>query len=79
MRIMMIFTATNLSCMRGHRTLFSDRSFTLSAGELLLVSGHNGAGKTSLLNLLAGFRVPEVGQIAWQGVSIDALLVLRLQ
>jgi heme exporter protein A len=68
----MILTATNLSCLRGHRTLFSDLSLTLSAGELLLVSGHNGAGKTSLLNLLAGFRTPDAGQIAWQGVSIDA-------
>ncbi len=68
----MMLTASNLSCVRGHRTLFSDVSFTLSAGELLLVSGHNGAGKTSLLSLLAGFRSPDAGRIAWQGVSIDA-------
>jgi heme exporter protein A len=68
----MMLTASNLSCVRGHRTLFSDVSFTLSAGELLLVSGHNGAGKTSLLSLLAGFRAPDAGQVCWQGVSMDA-------
>jgi heme exporter protein A len=79
MRIMMMLTATQLSCARAYRTLFSDVSFTLSTGELLLVTGYNGVGKTSLLNLLASFRAPDAGQIAWQGVSIDALLVLRLQ
>ena len=46
--------AENLTCTRGERTIFSDLSFALAAGEALLVTGRNGAGKSSLLAVVAG-------------------------
>ena len=39
---------------RGGRELFRDLSFDVQAGDLLQVEGVNGAGKTSLLRILAG-------------------------
>lgn len=56
----------HLTCQRGERTLFTDLSFTLSAGELLQVAGPNGSGKTSLLKLLCGLTPPLEGTIRWQ-------------
>lgn len=43
--------------------MFRDVSLRVNAGELLTVEGANGAGKTSLLRLLAGFLKPEAGNI----------------
>ena len=59
--------AAHLTCQRGERTLFTNLSFTLGAGELLQIAGPNGSGKTSLLKLLCGLSPPAVGEIRWQG------------
>jgi heme exporter protein A len=62
--------AHDLSCIRDAHALFVHLSLTLSAGELLQVEGANGAGKTSLLRILAGLSQPERGQVCWQGQPI---------
>jgi ATPase subunit of ABC transporter with duplicated ATPase domains len=49
-----VVTATNLSKAYGQPAVFEDVSFDLGRGERLLVLGLNGAGKTSLLRILAG-------------------------
>jgi heme exporter protein A len=56
-----------LACERGERLLFRQLSFTLDAGQMLLVQGGNGQGKTSLLRLLAGLGRPDAGQVCWRG------------
>ena len=38
-------------------------SFSVKAGQALAVEGANGAGKTSLLRLIAGFLAPDAGRI----------------
>ena len=56
-------TAEKLTCVRGERTLFEGLSFRVSAGQALAVEGANGAGKTSLLRLIAGFLAPRAGRM----------------
>lgn len=63
----------NLACARGDHQLFSDLSFSLSAGELMQVQGENGKGKTSLLRTLCGFITPAAGEIRWRGQDIREL------
>lgn len=63
----------DLTCMRGDRVLFSGASFDLSPGDLLRVSGHNGAGKTSLLRLLCGLATPEKGEVLWNKENIQVM------
>ena len=63
--------AFNLSCIRDDRVLFEDLSFDLSAGQVLLLEGKNGSGKTSLLRILCGFREADTGQIKWRGDDLD--------
>lgn len=62
-----------LACERGDARLFSDLEFSLGEGELLLVQGPNGSGKTSLLRLVAGLSRPAAGSIRWRGEDIAAL------
>lgn len=45
-------------------------SFTLSRGDLLVIMGHSGAGKSSLINLLLKFWEPKGGDIQIDEVSL---------
>jgi len=47
--------------------VFSALDFEARAGEALAVTGRNGAGKTSLLRLIAGLLIPAAGAIALDG------------
>ncbi|AEI37812.1 heme ABC exporter ATP-binding protein CcmA [Zymomonas mobilis] len=62
-----VLTCDNIACLRGDRLLFTHLSFQLKSGEVLMIKGSNGTGKTSLLRLLAGFLNPFSGKITRQG------------
>lgn len=49
-----LLSASGLSLERGGRELFSALSFEVLPGHLLQIEGANGAGKTSLIRILAG-------------------------
>jgi heme exporter protein A len=63
--------ANELTCIRDDWTLFSGLSFRLEPSQALLIEGHNGSGKSSLLSLLCGLRSPDAGQIFWDGQDIE--------
>ncbi len=49
-----MLSVKNLDLIRGERTLHSDLTFDLKAGQGLTLVGPNGSGKTTLLYYLAG-------------------------
>jgi heme exporter protein A len=57
----------SVTCVRGERTVFSGLSFRITAGEALVLLGRNGAGKSSLLRLVAGLLRPAAGTITLDG------------
>lgn len=63
-------TGTNLTLFRGDRCLFKGLSFALNPGELLLLEGRNGSGKTSLLRAIAGLLELETGEIELNDVPV---------
>ena len=65
-----MLTASNLSCTRGDRPLFTGIDVAIEPGQWLHVRGANGSGKTSLLRLLAGLSQPAVGEIRWDGRAV---------
>ncbi|MEQ1872983.1 MAG: ABC-F family ATP-binding cassette domain-containing protein [Ilumatobacteraceae bacterium] len=56
-----VLTARGLSKAYGGPPVFEDVAFDLGRGERLLVLGLNGAGKTSLLRILAGETTANLG------------------
>jgi heme exporter protein A len=59
--------AVDLACHRGGRDVFADVSFSLASGELLTVSGRNGAGKSSLLRTVVGLVRIAQGRLGIEG------------
>lgn len=59
--------AQDLVCERGHRQVFGGLSFAVAAGEALLVVGRNGAGKSSLLRMIAGLVRVAGGALRLEG------------
>jgi len=66
-----LLQGTGLSCIRDDRVLFEGLTFEVVTGQVLLLEGKNGSGKTSLLRILCGFREPDAGEICWCGDSIN--------
>lgn len=54
---------------RGGRCLWRDLSFTLAGPERMGITGANGAGKSSLLAVLAGSLAPDAGRVE-QGAGL---------
>ncbi len=67
--LFLMLEAQNLECIRGERRLFAGVGFGVDDGELLLLQGKNGSGKTSLLRMIIGLLPPESGEIRWRGQS----------
>ena len=61
-----------LGCQRGDRAVFAGLDFELGAGDLLVLRGANGSGKTSLLRMIAGLIEPAAGRLALEGGAADA-------
>jgi heme exporter protein A len=64
---MMRLSGEGLAVERGGRIVFSGVNLALTAGELLVLTGRNGAGKTSLLKLIAGILKPSSGALSLAG------------
>lgn len=63
--------ASDLACARGGRQVFRGLSFAVNAGEALLVTGPNAAGKSSLLRLVAGLLRPQHGRLELEGSDAE--------
>ena len=63
-----------LSCVRGGRPIFSALEFAVPAGQALAVTGINGAGKSSLLRLIAGLLPAAGGTVTLEGGETDLTL-----
>lgn len=59
-----LLSFTQLAVARGDRVLLRGLDGAVAAGEILHLRGANGIGKTSLLEVLAGLRQPESGEVA---------------
>lgn len=57
------------------KSIIEDISFTLEDGEMLVITGPNGGGKSTMAKLLMGIEKPDGGQILLDGVDITELSI----
>lgn len=57
----------------GEQTILKDISVTIPDGKLIVFTGPNGGGKTTLAKVIMGLVTPTSGQILWNGEDITAL------
>lgn len=67
----MQLTCDNLACVRGGREVFAGLNFKVAGGEALVVTGRNGAGKSSLLRAIAGLVAISSGKLLLTGAQDD--------
>jgi putative ABC transport system ATP-binding protein len=66
----------------GARSILSNISLELAAGEYVAILGESGIGKSTLLNAIAGLEPVDSGEIRFEGADLtalddDALTLLR--
>lgn len=59
----LLLEAQNLSVSFGERALFHIARLAIAAGEHIGLIGPNGSGKSTLMQVLAGLRKPDAGQV----------------
>ena len=71
---MILVDADRVGMSRPERPLFTNVSVTVSTGDRLGVVGVNGTGKTTLLSVIAGQRMPERGEVRRKkGVTVATI------
>lgn len=62
--------AEALCLRRGGADVLAGFSLDAAPGEALVLTGRNGAGKSSLLRALAGLLRPAAGRVCWAGADV---------
>jgi len=68
---MAILEIDSVSKQFGGLTALDNVSFQVEEGEIRGLIGPNGAGKSTMFKNIAGFQVPTMGSIRYQGQSIE--------
>ena len=64
----------NLSFARGNYLIFKDVSFSVNSGEIIIIRGPNGKGKTTLLSNIIQLLDSLSGEVKYQGIKIDSYI-----
>jgi len=78
-KLVVTFTDVKLTYDPSRPPALDGLSFRVLPGETLVLSGTSGAGKSSVLRLLMGFRVPDSGRIALNGQDATRLRPAELR
>ena len=66
-----VIEVDHLTARFGDDTIFADVSFQVFKGEILVILGGSGCGKTTLLKHLTGLYKPYAGKIRINGVDVN--------
>jgi len=69
-----LLDAQNISCVIAGREILASVSLGVYGGEIACIVGENGAGKSLLLRILAGERMPSAGTVWAEATDAPVLL-----
>ncbi len=72
-----VLSVRNLAAGYGPAQVLHDVSFDVAPGEMLVVIGRNGVGKTTLIETLCGLTTWQGGEITFAGTRIEKLSPFR--
>ena len=73
-----MLNVSNLKVSFGEFCAVKDLSIQISEGQIVSITGANGAGKSSTLNALAGIHSPLAGEIVFRGENITGFPAHRI-
>lgn len=59
------------------KSIIEDISFAVEDGEMLVITGPNGGGKSTLAKLMMGIEKPDSGSIVMDGVDITGYSIAQ--
>lgn len=62
-----------VTVMTGTFPLLRGITLMVESGTVIMINGRNGSGKSTLLEVCAGLKVPDRGEVVWDGVAIVSL------
>jgi iron(III) transport system ATP-binding protein len=68
----MILHVKNISKNFGKTKVLNNINLEVKEGEILTILGSSGSGKSTILNLIAGFEKPDLGEISIYGKLVSA-------
>ena len=69
----LVLAAAGVELDLGSRRVLDGATLKVRGGRISLLAGRNGAGKTTMLSVLAGLKRPARGRVTLQGVDVHAL------
>ena len=63
----------NLSKSFGKATVLNDINFDVSEGEIVVLLGASGSGKTTILRIISGLEMPGTGGVTFHGKDVTTL------
>ena len=66
-----VLQVCNLSCKRKKQMIFDNISLSAREGDIIGITGENGAGKTTFCNCLCGLLKPKKGEILYKGKRLS--------
>ena len=57
----------------GNITALNNLSFAIEKGELVFLAGHSGAGKSTILKLIAGIHTASTGNVMVNGINLSQI------
>ncbi len=67
-----------ISVEKGKKRIVKQVSFKIRPGQISVVLGKNGAGKSSLMEVLTGLYPPSEGRIKWEGIALKTMDLSKL-
>jgi ABC-type bacteriocin/lantibiotic exporter with double-glycine peptidase domain len=72
-------TLQNINYSYSKNKIFDNLNFTFSIGDVVVVKGSNGTGKSTLIDLISGVLKPDKGVIKYDDINIENISTISLK